>query len=319
MTTFLIIFAATTMAAVLIGQWLFPSRSGAVNARLRQIGNPQPVAVQARLEGMDNQSLLRRAGAMLDPLVRKLRITDPIEDMLTAADMPIRVSEFLAMTAFAAFAGGLVAHVFWGMPLTFVGMAAGAAVPFFKVKRKATARRAALNEQLPDALMLMVNALRAGNSLTQSMGVVSQQMPAPINGTFGTAIQEVNFGLSIDEALFRLRERFGGVDMSLATTAIAIQRETGGNLAEILDNIHNTIRDRQTVQGELRALTAQGRLSGWVLSLLPVGIGGLFFLFNKAYIMTLFLDPRGQLLVGGAVVLTVIGMLVIRKIVNVPF
>jgi tight adherence protein B len=144
-------------------------------------------------------------------------------------------------------------------------------------------------------------------------------MPAPIGTAFGHTLQEINYGLPVDTALDRLQESFGGIDMALVTSAILVQRETGGNLAEILSNLHQTIRDRQTVQGEMRALTAQGRMSGWVLSLLPAGIGGLFFLLNRGYIMTLFTDPRGQLLVGGAVCLTVIGMLAIRKIVDVQY
>jgi tight adherence protein B len=151
------------------------------------------------------------------------------------------------------------------------------------------------------------------------MGVVAQQMPAPISMSFGHTLQDINYGLPVETALDRLQESFGGIDMALVTSAVLVQRETGGNLAEILSNIHQTIRDRQTVQGEMRALTAQGRMSGWVLSLLPVGIGFLFFLLNRKYILTLFVDPRGQLLVGGAVCLTIIGMLAIRKIVDVQY
>jgi tight adherence protein B len=148
---------------------------------------------------------------------------------------------------------------------------------------------------------------------------VAQQMPAPISTSFGHTLQDINYGIPVESALERLQESFGGLDMALVTSAILIQRETGGNLAEILHNLHQTIRDRQTVQGEMRALTAQGRMSGWVLSLLPAGIGGLFYLLNKKYILTLFVDPRGQLLVGGAIGLTIIGMLAIRKIVNVQY
>ena len=207
----------------------------------------------------------------------------------------------------------------WAPPLPSWAWSWAPLVPFHQVRRKSKAKMTALNEQLPDALMLLVNALRAGNSLARAMGVVAQQMPTPISTAFGHTLQDINYGLPVESALDRLQESFGGIDMALVTSAVLVQRETGGNLAEILSNIHATIRDRQTVQGEMRALTAQGRMSGWVLSLLPAGIAGLFYLLNRAYIMTLFNDPRGQLLVGGAVCLTVIGMLAIRKIVNVEY
>ena len=200
-----------------------------------------------------------------------------------------------------------------------VSLRSAAVIPVWHLRRRTAAKMRARNDQLPDALMLIVNALRAGNSLTQAMGVVAQQMPAPISHSFASTLQDINYGLPVDAALERLQESFGGIDMALVTSAVLVQRETGGNLAEILSNIHATIRDRQTVQGEMRALTAQGRMSGWVLSLLPAGIGFLFFLLNRGYIMTLFTDPRGQLLVGGAVCLTVIGMLAIRKIVDVQY
>jgi tight adherence protein B len=319
MTTFLAIFLITTVAAGFIAQLVFPARSGLVVARLRALHGPTGEFGPGRMEGMDNRSLLRKAGLLLDPLVAKLSFTAAIDHLLTTAAMPWKASEFLALTGAAMVAGAIVGHTFVGPFGILIGAAAGAVVPYVQVRRKGQAHQKALNEHLPDALMLMVNALRAGNSLTQAMHVVSQQMPAPINAAFAQSLQEINFGLPIDEALHRLEARFGGIDMALATAAINIQRETGGNLAEILDNIHNTIRDRQTVQGEMRALTAQGRLSGWVLSLLPVGIGGLFFLLNRKYILTLFIDPRGHMLIGGAVVLTIIGMLAIRKIVNVPY
>lgn len=319
MTTFLAIFLVTTVAAGFIAQLVFPARSGLMVARLRALHGPEGDFGPGRLDGMDNRTLLKKAGLLLDPLVARLSFVSAIDQLLTTAALPWKASEFLALVGVSAAAGAVVGYTVLGPLGVLAGAAAGVAVPVFKVKAKGRAHQKALNEHLPDALMLMVNALRAGNSLTQAMHVVSQQMPAPINAAFAQSLQEINFGLPVEEALHRLTARFGGIDMALATSAINIQRETGGNLAEILDNIHNTIRDRQTVQGEMRALTAQGRLSGWVLSLLPVGIGCLFFLLNRKYILTLFIDPRGHMLVGGAVVLTIIGMLAIRKIVNVPY
>jgi tight adherence protein B len=262
---------------------------------------------------------LQVVGRLIDPWVQKLQFAKALDRMLYSAGMPWRVSEFVALVGGSMAMGAMVGKVAGGSLGLVAGAMVGAVVPFHQLKRRTNAKMRALNDQLPDALMLIVNALRAGNSLTQAMGVVAQQMPAPISTSFAQTLQDINYGLPVDAALERLQETFGGIDMALVTSAVLVQRETGGNLAEILSNIHGTIRDRQTVQGEMRALTAQGRMSGWVLSLLPAGIGGLFFLLNRAYIMTLFTDPRGQLLVGGAVCLTVIGMLAIRKIVDVQY
>ncbi|MNT58945.1 Bacterial type II secretion system protein F domain protein [compost metagenome] len=149
--------------------------------------------------------------------------------------------------------------------------------------------------------------------------MVSRQMSAPISTEFGTAVAEINFGVPTETALRNLRDRIGTIDVDLMVQAMVIQRETGGNLSEILGNIHDTIRDRIRISGEVQALTAQGRLSGWVLSALPVGIGALFFLISPGYITGLFTDPRGQMLVAGAVVSEVLGVMLIMKIVDVRY
>ncbi|MFN3430459.1 MAG: type II secretion system F family protein [Candidatus Sericytochromatia bacterium] len=318
MLTFLLIFLLTAFGIGAVTQLAFPARHGAVSARLDAMATPSGTAA-LHAPAPKGGGALQVVGRVIEPWVSRTGYAERLERMLFSAGMPWRVGEFVALVAFSLVMGAVVGKIVGGPAALFAGAAVGAAVPFWQVKRKAAAKMRALNDQLPDALMLIVNALRAGNSLTQAMGVVSQQMPAPISTSFGHTLQDINYGLPVDAALDRLQETFGGIDMALVTSAILVQRETGGNLAEILSNIHSTIRDRQTVQGEMRALTAQGRMSGWVLSLLPAGIGGLFYLLNRAYIMTLFQDPRGQLLVGGAVCLTIIGMLAIRKIVDVQY
>lgn len=317
MLTFVIIFFVTAFGIGLVAQVAFPSHHGAVQARLKTVaagGTPTSAPTAPKGGGP-----LQVVGRLIDPWVQKLQFAKALDRLLYSAGMPWRVSEFVALVGGSVTVGALVGKVAGGGLGLVAGAMVGAIVPFHQLKRRTNAKMRALNDQLPDALMLIVNALRAGNSLTQAMGVVAQQMPAPISTSFAQTLQDINYGLPVDAALERLQETFGGIDMALVTSAVLVQRETGGNLAEILSNIHGTIRDRQTVQGEMRALTAQGRMSGWVLSLLPAGIGGLFFLLNRAYIMTLFTDPRGQLLVGGAVCLTVIGMLAIRKIVDVQY
>lgn len=316
MITFVLIFFITAFGIGMVSQLAFPSRYDAVQARLKDVADGGgTVAAPAPKGG----GVLQVAGSLIEPWVKRFQFADRLERMLLTAGMPWRVSEFVALVIGMTAIGAVVGRVAGGPAGLVAGALVGAGFPFFRLKRQMAAKMRALNDQLPDALMLIVNALRAGNSLTQAMAVVGQQMPAPISTAFAHTLQDINYGLPVDSALDRLQESFGGIDMALVTSAILVQRETGGNLAEILSNLHQTIRDRQTVQGEMRALTAQGRMSGWVLSLLPAGIAGLFFLLNRGYILTLFTDPRGQLLVGGAVCLTIIGMLAIRKIVDVQY
>ena len=205
-------------------------------------------------------------------------------------------------------------------PLIALAVAAmGCLGPSMQLRQRRAKTLKAFSEQLPDALMLVINALKAGNSFLQALQMVSRQMSAPISTEFGTAVAEINFGVPTEAALRNLRDRIGTIDVDLMVQAMVIQRETGGNLSEILGNIHDTIRDRIRISGEVQALTAQGRLSGWVLSALPAGIGALFFLISPGYITGLFTDPRGQMLIAGAVVSEILGVMLIMKIVDVRY
>lgn len=194
-----------------------------------------------------------------------------------------------------------------------------AGMPLLVLKSRLNKIREELSRQLPDALMLLINALKAGNSFLSGLQVVARQLPAPLSTQLAITLSEVNMGLGVEEALLNLQDRVGTVEFELVVSAILVQRETGGNLAEILGNLDETMRDRIRIKGEIHALTAQGRLSGWVLSLLPTGVGFLFFLVNPRYILGLLIDPRGQLMVAGALVSQGIGVLVIRKVVDVRY
>ncbi|MGE5707979.1 MAG: type II secretion system F family protein, partial [Bacteroidota bacterium] len=232
----------------------------------------------------------------------------------------ITAGEFL-LTCFLFGAGAvLLGELFFHrFLLAFLLFPIGASLPWFQVEKKRRTFANAINDQLPNALMLIINGVKAGNSFLQALQIVASQMPPPISNQFAHTIQDINWGLTIEAALARLGERVGTVDMDLVVTAVLIQRETGGNLSEIFSNIHDTIRERIRMQGEVQALTAQGRLSGWVLSILPTGVGVLFYLFNPSYIMTLFTDPRGQWVAAAALISQVIGVIAIRRIVTIKF
>jgi tight adherence protein B len=311
----LLIFILTSTGVVVLMLVLFPVNS--TEQQLVRLSNTST-------PNTHSPSLLKQTGQFLEPYLEPLQFARPVKDLLFQAGSKWRLGEFMTLIFICGLAGICLGLMLIGLDLKgFIGAClmglVCAVVPFLQLKLGLIQRQKHLNEQLPEALMLIVNAIRGGNSLPQALGVIGTQMQKPIGPVFAQTITDVHYGLPMNEALSQLEKRFGGLDMRLVTQAILIQRETGGNLAEILANITRTIRDRQTVQGEMRALTAQGRLSGLVLSLLPVGIGALFFIVNRPYIVSLFIDKRGQMMVVVSIIFTLIGMFFIQKIVQVDY
>lgn len=302
--------------------------TGLIFALSGLLGNRQGAAVGGRLVQLERPStdapadtrLFARIGRLVDPLVRSLSFAKGLDKQLYQVRWAWSPGEFVLASALLGLACGAIGLLFVRNPAiaVMVGLAGGF-VPYLQLRQRRAATLKALNEQLPDALMLVINALKAGNSFLQALQLVANQMRDPIAGEFGLAVSEINWGMPVETALGNLRERIGSIDIDLVVQAMLIQRETGGNLSEILGNIHDTIRDRVRITGEVQALTAQGRLSGWILSGLPVGIGALFFLISPGYVMGLFTDPRGQMLVAGAVAAEVLGILAIRRIVDVRY
>jgi tight adherence protein B len=173
------------------------------------------------------------------------------------------------------------------------------------------------NKQLPDALELLSRSLRAGHSLAAGFGLVGSEMAEPIGKEFGRAFEEQNLGITLDEALEDMTQRVPNMDLRFFATAVMLQRQTGGDLAEILDKIGSLIRDRFKLAGQIQALTGEGRLSGIVLLALPPLLLCVMLYLNYDYAMVLFRDPSGRKLMAVALVLQLVGALVIRKIINV--
>lgn len=184
----------------------------------------------------------------------------------------------------------------------------------FYVRYLQSKRLNAFNNQLSDTLLLLANALRSGYSLLQSMETVAKELPAPMSFEFERVTHEIGLGLTIEEALAHMLERLESDDLDLIITAINIQHEVGGNLAEILDTIAHTIRERVRIKGQIRSLTAQQSLSGTVISILPIALGGIVFFVNPKYILTLFENSCGiiMMIVGGLMIIA--GYFAIRKI-----
>lgn len=189
-------------------------------------------------------------------------------------------------------------------------------IPWIFVFQKRNRRFKKFEEELPEALDLMVSALRVGHSLNSTLSLVSSECPAPLAGEFRICFEEQNYGLDFGSTLDNLITRMPLPDLKMVVTAMIIQRETGGNLAEILDNTARVIRERFALQRQVRTHTAQGRLTGWILTALPIVITGLMFMIAPQVIKTLWTDPLGRKLIYAGVVLILIGGVIIRKIVN---
>lgn len=189
-------------------------------------------------------------------------------------------------------------------------------IPWIFVFQKRSRRFKKFEEELPEALDLMVSALRVGHSLNSTLSLVSSECPAPLGGEFRICFEEQNYGLDFGSTLDNLITRMPLPDLKMVVTAMIIQRETGGNLAEILDNTARVIRERFALQRQVRTHTAQGRLTGWILTCLPIVITGLMFMIAPQVIKTLWTDPLGRKLIYAGIVLILIGGVIIRKIVN---
>ena len=186
---------------------------------------------------------------------------------------------------------------------------------FLLIQRKR--RMSAFARQLPEALELVGRALRAGHSLAAGISLVGNEMPDPIRTEFARCYEEQNLGIPLEESLDSMTERVPNLDLRFFATAVILQRQTGGDLAEILDKIGSLIRDRFKIWGQIQALTGEGRLSGVVLLGLPPVLFLAMYKLNPEYITLLFTDPLGQKMLGVALVLQLVGALVIRKIINI--
>lgn len=192
-----------------------------------------------------------------------------------------------------------------------------AALPFFWLFIKRRRRLKRFGAQLPEALELISRALRAGHSLGSGIHLVSTEMHNPLGGEFARCYEEQNLGITLEESLESLTERVPNLDLRFFATAVILQRQTGGDLAEILDKIGRLIRERFTIWGQIQALTGEGRLSGIVLLALPPFLFGALYKMNQGYVMKLFDDPLGHKMLAVAVVMQILGAIVIKKIVNI--
>jgi tight adherence protein B len=234
------------------------------------------------------------------------------------ADTKMTPATFFASSGGIGMVGALISMLS-GLNIAFAPMIGlmMSGLPLLWLIFRRSRRMKAFAKQLPDALELLSRALRAGHSLGAGFRLVADEMTAPINIEFGRVFEEQNLGIPMEQALNSLTDRVPNLDLKFFATAVILQRQTGGDLAEILDKIGYLIRERFKIWGQVQALTGEGRLSGIVLLALPPVLFAAVYRLNHDYVMVLFTDPMGNQMLAGACVLQVIGALVIRKIINI--
>jgi len=246
----------------------------------------------------------------LDSILERYQWGKKIRESLAQADIQLRPAEFLAMIVIVSFGLALIAWLIGGRSIisAIIGAIVGGILPRTYVRRQQKKRLTTFNNQLPDMLNLVVNGLRAGYSTMQAMEAVSKELPPPMSDEFRRVVQEMQLGLSMERALDNLHRRIPSDDLDLTITAINVQREVGGNLAEILDTISYTIRERIRIKGEIQVLTSQVMYSGKFLALLPLILMGLLWFANREYLMSFF--APGDLLCG-IILLSIAGVMVL--------
>jgi len=319
MSPLLISIAAFVGVSALVGSIAFVLRGSAdseVEDRL---------SVLTGAQGTKAKDALKKAGILSQPLNAHKTL---IENILSRfANFPIlfeQADTTLTVPKFAAFSGGMAAG--GGLLPALAGLHPGlwpvmaialGSLPLLWLLFRRKRRFKSFAKQLPDALELIARALRAGHSLAAGFSLVSEEMAAPIAKEFGRVFEEQNLGISMEDALDNLTDRIPNLDLRFFSTAVILQRQTGGDLSEILDKIGYIVRERFKIWGQVQALTGEGRLSGIVLLALPPALFLAVYRLNPEYVMPLFTDPMGRKMLAGGLIMQLLGALVIRKIVNI--
>jgi tight adherence protein B len=313
--TAIVIFAAVTLGTLSLAlavEWFRERRlAGSVLKQLRGFADQLDARGSAVMKQRAQQdwvsSLQRRF-----PSFRDLAI------MMDRGKTEWGVGPFLLASAGLGIGLGLLVGMgMQTLPGGIVASVMGASMPYLVVRRRATKRMDKFEEQLPDAIDLMTRAIRAGHPLNAGFQMVADEASEPTAGEFRRVFEEQRFGLPFEDAIYGLADRVPLVDTRIMATAMLVQREVGGNLAEVLGNLAHVIRERFKIRRQLRVITAQGRMSGYVLAALPLCVGAAIYLLNREYSTLLFTHPLGKIMLVVAVVMQVIGYLWIRKIVNI--
>ncbi len=272
--------------------------------------------------GAERVSILKQRrysrSAGLDARLRRLPYVAGLDRLLLQSGLKCSVAQFLAWSALAL-AAGLVLPRWWRVPLPAALLLAGLALaaPALLLLRARGARLGRIETQLPEAADFLARALRAGHSFSNVLQMVGDEMPEPIGAEFKFAYEEINYGVPMNEALLNLAARIPLTDLRYLVIAVLVQRESGGNLAEILNSISRIIRERLKLLGQVRVLSAEGKMSAWVLGLLPLVVMLVTALINPGYVSLLWTDPAGVMLLWGAAGMIAVGVLWMRGVIRI--
>lgn len=317
MLYFILLLAFSSVVLIILGinNLVFASRIGILN-RL-------DTYTKEEVYENDNVSLREFLLNIINKLGNLLSRKNSMENKrkkLQQAYIFMRVEEFIGISILAGLVFALLFFVLTKLwILSLIGFALGYKIPDVFVNSSKRNRMKRLNNQLPEALNIISNGLRVGFSFNQAMNVAANELERPIKDEFNKILRDNSIGKTLDEALIAFSNRTDDEDVDMFITALLIQRKVGGNLAEVLDTIANTIRDRTRIRGEVKTLTAQGRLSAIVISVLPFGVAGFIFIANPSYIMELFKSTFGLIMVVLALVLQVLGIFIIVKMSKVEY
>ncbi len=324
----LIVGFLLTMGIIVAGVFLSRRGDDATRERLGQFVGGEQTEEDEEKKKPGGPSLLTQN---LDQVIEERGLGRNLATELARADLKITVAEFWALTLLAIVGIGAIAWLIYGgfvMPL--IGAVVGYFLPKFYVKMRQRARLKKFNNQLSDGISLMANGLRSGYSLLQAMDACGREMPDPIAMEFKRVVREIGLGVETERAFVNLLRRVPSDDLDLMITAINVQHEVGGNLAEILEIIGHTIRERVRIKGEIAVLTAQGQLSGYIISFLPVALGLILYAMNQEYIGKMVFtceslgiadnkctQPCGWIMIGTGILMIIAGFYAIQKIIAI--
>jgi tight adherence protein B len=318
-----VVVALVGLAAFAMG-WLLLGTAARVKAdrdmaaRMAAIGRPVPQSAASPVGRPGSGWIPENVSAFGQRFATAQGFGEKLDAQLEAAGVSLRSGEFVVATLGAGLLGAVLGAAILQKPLLagVIGLL-GLLLPTIVLRMSLNRRSDKMREQLPDVLTIIASSLRAGHSFLQALDTVAREIPAPANVEFQRLVAEIRLGRPADDALEALADRVGSPDFRWAVLAVNIQREVGGNLAEILDNVSDTLRERAMLRRQIVVLTAEGRLSAWVLALLPFGIAIYMFAVNPEYISLLFTTQIGLFMLGVAGVLMVLGILWMRKIVDI--
>ena len=315
------IAAFIAVFGVLLAIWMIVGERGNSRAedRLQALARNKSGAISADGKGVLKDDLMRDGLSGLNKMIADLFTRfDGLKNFFEQADCPTSAHNiFIASGGLACIGVVVAAALHSPLPLYPVAALTVGSLPMLWLFWRRKQRFAKFAKQLPDALELMSRALRSGHSLGSGIKVVADEMPAPICVEFANVYESQNLGIPLDQALRDMLHRMPNMDLKFFVTAVILQRQTGGDMAEILDKIGHIVRERFKILGQVQALTGEGRISGVVLMGLPIVLFFAVYHMNPQYVMLLFTDPLGKKMIAFAAVLQVLGAITIKKIINI--